>query len=73
MALALPSLIRRVLKQDEQILAQQRENLDLISKRKSRSLRSDAVDSIVRSMRGNEKNPTSTRPKPGTQTMRVMV
>jgi phenylpropionate dioxygenase-like ring-hydroxylating dioxygenase large terminal subunit len=73
MALALPSLIHRVLKQDEQILAQQRENLDLISKRKSRSLRSDAVDSIVRSMRGNEKNPTSTRPKPGTQTMRVMV
>lgn len=72
-SLALPLLIRKVLAQDEHILAQQRENLDLISKRTSKSIESDSVDTIVRAMRSHAQDPSRPRPQPGTRRMLVRI
>lgn len=69
--LALPWLVRKVLAQDALILAQQRVNLNLISLRKRRSLESDSVDSLVRAMRANARDPSLPRPKAGTRTISV--
>lgn len=71
--LALPRLLRKVLAQDERILSQQRENLDLISKRASKSLESDSVDTIVRAMRSHARDASLPRPKPGTRRMQVRI
>jgi phenylpropionate dioxygenase-like ring-hydroxylating dioxygenase large terminal subunit len=70
-ALALPLLIRKVLAQDNQILKQQRGNLDLMGKRVRKSLESDSVDAIVRALRSNCRDPSLPRPKPGTRRMLV--
>ncbi len=70
-AMALPLLIRKVLAQDDQILRQQRANLDLIGKRVRRSLESDSVDAIVRALRSSRRDPSLPSPKPGSRRMIV--
>ena len=70
-ALALPRLIRKVLDQDDRILAQQRANLDLIANRSARSLSTDAVDVTVRALRSHIRDSSRTRPKPGTRRIQV--
>ena len=72
-SLALPTLVRKVLDQDRHILAQQRANLDLVSKRQLRSLQSDAVDATVRALRSHRRDAGNPRPKPGTKRMRVLL
>lgn len=70
---SLPWLIRKVLSQDAEILAQQRANLDLVSNRNSKSLASDSIDSIVRAMRAHYQDPSRPRPKPGSHQMLVQI
>lgn len=72
-SLALPRLIRRVLDQDERILAEQRGNLDLVSNLSRRSLQSDAVDATVRAMRAHVRDPAKPRPQPGNRRIHVRV
>lgn len=69
--LAIPLLLRKILKQDADVLTQQRENLDLMSRRPRKSLACDAVDSIVRAVRSHACDPQLPNPKPGTRHLRV--
>lgn len=69
--LTLPWLVKKVLAQDEQILSQQRDNLDLLTNYRRHSLQADAIDGIVRAMRLHLRDPSATPPKLGTKSIRV--
>jgi len=71
--LALPRLLRKVLDQDDEILAQQRANLDLNPERGRGSLQSDAVDATVRALRAHFRDRSQTRPPLGTKRIRVLL
>ncbi len=71
--LALPSLVRKVLGQDLEILKLQRQNLDLLAKRNRKTLQADAVDAIVRAIRDNRRDPNRPAPKPGLRKIVVRV
>ena len=72
---ALPTLIRKVLKQDQQIMAEQKANLDLVHQTPSprRSLQFDAVDSTVRAMRNHFRDPALPKPKEGVRKITVQL
>lgn len=71
--LALPLLIHRVLKQDQRILAMQRENLDLLAIRGAKSLKTDAIDSVVRALRKHMQDESQPRPQVGTRRIHVVL